>query len=124
MSGLIESQPLLSEACQNYIKNRVTKSGVSILDVLLPEGLPRNSFVMVGGEAGTGKSALVSELAYHTLHEKKEPVIYVVNENSPLSLYHRFLGLGWDIEPFIEAKSLRIVDSFTTMIEQTVFDKD
>ena len=85
---------------QKYWEQSVTKSGVSMLDVLMPQGIPRNSFVMVSGEAGTGKSALVAELAYRTLQEKHEPVIYVVNENSPLSLYHRFLGLGWNIAPF------------------------
>ena len=51
----------------------VTKSGVSMLDVLLPHGLPRNSFVMMGGEAGTGKSALVAELAWKTDEIKSRP---------------------------------------------------
>jgi len=89
----------------------------------MPQGIPRNSFVMVGGEAGTGKSGIVAELAYRTL-KAEEPVIYVINENSPLSLYHRFLGLGWDIEPFIEKKAIRIIDAFTALIYQTAFDKD
>ena len=107
-----------------YWTQIVTKSGVSILDILMPHGFPRNSFVMISGEAGTGKSAIVSELAYRTLLEKEEPVIYVVDENSPLSLYHRFLGLGWDIEPFIESKSLRIIDGFSGLIEQSAYAKD
>ncbi|MFQ6126523.1 MAG: RAD55 family ATPase [Candidatus Heimdallarchaeota archaeon] len=109
---------------KRYWEQSITKSGVSILDVLLPHGIPRNSFVMLGGEAGTGKSAIVTELAYRTLKEKEEPVIYVIDENSPLSLYHRFLGMGWDIEPFIETKSIRIIDAFTALVEETAFDKD
>ncbi len=113
----------LSES-KRYLEQSITKSGVSILDVLMPDGIPRNSFVMVGGEAGTGKSAIVTELAYRTLKEKEEPVIYVIDENSPLSLYHRFLGMGWDIEPFIETKSIRIIDAFTALVEQTAFHKD
>lgn len=113
----------LSES-KRYWEQSITKSGVSILDVLMPDGIPRNSFVMLGGEAGTGKSAIVTELAYRTLQEKEEPVIYIVDENSPLSLYHRFLGMGWDIEPFIETKSIRIIDAFTALVEQTAFHKD
>lgn len=123
--GLVKnSQPILGTVCQEFIENRITKSGVAILDALLPQGIPRNCFVMVGGEAGTGKSALVAELAYRTLHETQEPVIYVLTENSPLALYYRFLGLGWDITPFIEKQTLRIIDIFTPQIYQTPFDKD
>jgi len=124
MNSSKNAQNQLKTDCQKYIENRITKSGVAILDVLLPQGIPRNSFVMVGGEAGTGKSALVAELAYRTLHENQEPVIYVLTENSPLALYHRFLGLGWDIESFIEKQTLRIIDAFTPQINQTPFDKD
>ena len=114
---------MTNEPKKNW-EQSLTRSGVSILDVLMPYGIPRNTFVMLGGEAGTGKSAIVAELAYRTLNEKEEPVIYVIDENSPLSLYHRFLGMGWDIEPFIKNKSIRIIDAFTALIEQTAFDKD
>lgn len=95
--------------CQSVVKNFNT--GVEVLDTLLPDGMPRNVLSLVTGEAGTGKSVLLAELAYRAL-VRGEPAIFVVMEDTALSLIQKFICLNWNIFPYLERGQLRILDGF------------
>ncbi len=83
------------------------------MDSLIEEGIPRNSFILLNGEPGTAKSAVLCEYVYRRLKNTGEPVILVLFQNSPISLIQRFLGLGWDVLPFIGKGILKIIDCFS-----------
>ena len=101
--------------CQSVIKN--FKTGVETLDALLPDGMPRNVLTLVTGEAGTGKSVLLAELAYRAL-ARGEPVVFVVLEDTALSLIQRFICLSWNIFPYLEKGQLRVLDGFAYRIRR------
>ena len=89
--------------------------GVAGLREGLPEGIPRNSFVLISGAAGTRGEALEVELVWRTL-QRNEPAVVVTFTEPPISLVQRFLDLGWNVLPALETDSLRIVDCFTSRI--------
>ncbi|NHI92499.1 MAG: hypothetical protein EAX96_08340 [Candidatus Lokiarchaeota archaeon] len=82
------------------------------IDKLIDNGIPRNSFILINGEPGTGKSAVLCEMIYRRL-KAGEPVILLVLQNSPISVIQRFLGLGWDVLPFIGKGLFKIIDCFS-----------
>ncbi len=94
-------------------------SGVSVLDVALPEGVPRRAFIIVGGEAGTGKTVLLTELAWRAL-ERGEHVIYAILENDPLAVLTRFKRMKWDLESYIKQKKFTIFDGFSHLLDETL----
>ncbi|MFX1511360.1 MAG: RAD55 family ATPase [Promethearchaeota archaeon] len=95
------------------------KSGVSVLDVALPEGVPRRAFIVVGGEAGTGKTVLLTELAWRAL-ERGEHVIYAILENDPLAVLTRFKRLKWNLDPYIKKEKFTIFDGFSHILNETL----
>jgi len=91
--------------------------GVGVLDVLLPMGLPRNNFVLISGESGTGKRIFVTELVHRFAH-RGEPVIYITTDRPPIGLYHRFQSLGWDFHKLVEEGKIHIIDAFSGLVEE------
>ncbi|GAA0222174.1 hypothetical protein GCM10009000_041220 [Halobacterium noricense] len=91
---------------------RQVATGVSGLDDHLPQGLPRNSFVLVSGEGGTRNSAIQAELVWRTLGRDESAVILSFTE-PPVSVVEQFLSLEWNVLPYLEAGQLHIIDCFT-----------
>ncbi|MFX0091240.1 MAG: RAD55 family ATPase [Candidatus Hodarchaeota archaeon] len=90
--------------------------GVSLLDAVLPEGFPTKAFCIVGGEAGTGKSVLLCELAWRSL-ERGESALYIILEHDPNALLNRFDSLGWDVRPYLREGKFKIVDCFSYLLD-------
>lgn len=90
--------------------------GVSAMDRALPQGMPRNSFVLLSGQAGTRGDALGAELIWRTL-ERDEPAVVVTFTEPPVSLLQRFMDLEWNVLPALADDRLHIVDCFTTRLE-------
>jgi len=89
------------------------KLGVKLFDLLIPEGIPRNTLIIIRGEPGTGKVSLLTEIAYRTL-KLSEPVIMVVYGQTPLSLFQRFLSHGWNISDALKGGKIVFLDGFST----------
>ncbi|WP_266079540.1 ATPase domain-containing protein [Haladaptatus caseinilyticus] len=87
-------------------------TGVSALDDHLPEGLPRNSFVLISGEGGTRDNAIQTELIWRTL-ERDEPAVILSFTEPPISIVEQFLSLEWNVLPYLEAGLFHIIDCFT-----------
>lgn len=86
--------------------------GVEPLDFLIPEGVLRGSLIGIFGETGTGKSALLNELAFRFL-ERGEKVIFVLLEDNPFSRVLSMRSLGLDVTRYLEDASLEFLDCFS-----------
>jgi len=95
-----------------YHGHRRFAPGVSALDASLPEGLPRNSFVLLTGQAGTRTEALHAELVWRTLR-RGEPAVVVTFQEPPTSVVETFLTMEWNVLPYLETGQLGILDCFT-----------
>ncbi|WP_231186259.1 ATPase domain-containing protein [Haladaptatus sp. DYF46] len=91
---------------------RQLNTGVSALDDHLPEGLPRNSFVLLSGEGGTRDNAIETELVWRTL-QRGEPAVVVSLTEPPISVVEQFLSLEWNVLPYLEVGLLHVLDCFT-----------
>ncbi|WP_255198328.1 RAD55 family ATPase [Halorarius litoreus] len=104
--------------------HRRAVTGVSALDASLPEGYPRNAFVLVPGEAGTRDRALGAELVWRTL-QRGEPVVFVSFQEPPGAVVQQFLTLEWNVLPYLESGLLHIIDCFTYRLDDRdrMFDR-
>jgi len=116
-------QIFCSEACRDALgaaeldfskspDHRRIRPSVSAFDVSLPQGFPRNAFVLMSGEAGTRDRAVQAELVWRTL-QRGEPAIIVSLQEPPGSVVQQFLTLEWNVLPYLERGQLHIVDAFT-----------
>lgn len=99
-----------------YHGSRYVQTGVSAIDRSLPQGLPRNSFVLLSGQSGTRDEAVLAELVWRAL-ERGEPAIVVSYLDTPASVVQTFVDLNWNVLPFLEAGKLHIVDCFTYRLD-------
>jgi len=124
-----------SEGCRNALADsdrvfteyhgfRRVMPGVSVLDASLPQGIPRNSFVMLKDLAGTRTEAIQAELAWRALR-RGEPVVLMSFLESPVSLIQEFVTLDWNVIPYLESGQLHIVDCFTYRVDdrERMFDR-
>ncbi|WP_332897520.1 ATPase domain-containing protein [Haladaptatus sp. CMSO5] len=86
--------------------------GVSALNTSLPQGAPRNAFVLLSGPAGTRDRALQAELIWRTL-QRDESAIIVSFQEPPGSIVQQFLTFEWNVLPYLERDQLHILDCFT-----------
>lgn len=90
--------------------------GVSALRAGLPQGIPRNSFVLVSGQPGTREEALFGELVWRAL-QRGEPAVVVAFLDTPVSLVQEFVALGWNVLPYLADGRLQILDCFTYRLD-------
>jgi len=88
------------------------KSNIAPIDFGAPEGIPRNSFILLSGSAGTGKSALVCQFAINFMRNN-EPVIYVTFDDDPLSLIKIFESFEWNLSEYASRGLFKLVDGFS-----------
>lgn len=85
-----------------------SRTGISRLDDLLGEGIPRGSSVLVSGVAGTGKTVLLLEFLYRGARAGEKGIMFSFEETEE-RLLASAKGLGWDIVREIERGMLEIV---------------
>ena len=90
--------------------------GVSALRAGLPQGIPRNSFVLVSGQPGTRDEALFGELIWRAL-QRGEPAVVASFLDTPVSLVQQFVALGWNVLPYLADGRLQILDCFTYRLD-------
>ncbi len=90
-------------------------TGVSVLDDLVPNGLPTNALFGCAGPAGSRRPELLTELAWRSL-ERGEPTIIIAAETSPMTVLERFFTLGWNPIPALEDGRLRLIDCLSEQL--------
>jgi circadian clock protein KaiC len=84
------------------------KTGIERLDELLGEGIPRGSSLLIGGVAGTGKTALLMEFIYRGAQMGEKGVVFSFEE-TPERLISTARGMGWDLEAEIARGMVELV---------------
>jgi KaiC/GvpD/RAD55 family RecA-like ATPase len=87
-------------------------SGVAAIDGVLPQGCPRNAFLLCSAQAGTRVGALQAELVWRAL-QRDEPAVLVTFQEPPAAVVERFVTLDWNVLPYLESGQLRVVDCFS-----------
>lgn len=90
----------------------LVKTGISGLDSILLEGIPRGNLILLEGGIGTGKTTLGVEFIYRGASQFDEPGIIVLFEVSPDKIIRDAAQLGWDLPALERAGTLKII--FTT----------
>src|ERR1043166_5707039 len=85
-------------------------TGVDGLDPLIQDGfLPGKSY-LVTGDAGTGKTTACLQFLLKGL-SAGEKAVYVTVDERPSDLLESAASLGWDLQKFIQDKTLVILDA-------------
>jgi len=105
-----------SQVFTEYHGHRRLRTGISALDASLPQGVPRNSLVLLTDLAGTRTEAMQAELVWRAL-ERDEPVVFVSFLEPPVSVVQEFVSLAWNVFPALEAGDMRIVDCFSYRVD-------
>jgi circadian clock protein KaiC len=90
----------------------LVKMGISGLDSILSDGIPRGNLIILEGAVGTGKTTLGVEFVYRGASQFDEPGIIVLFEVSPDRVARDAARLGWDLAALEGAGKLKII--FTT----------
>jgi KaiC/GvpD/RAD55 family RecA-like ATPase len=119
-----DAQGEADHAFTQYHGFRRYETAVDALDASLPQGVPRNSFVMLTDLAGTRSEAIMSELVWRAL-QRGEPVVYVTFLEPPVSVIQKFVTLEWNVLPYLESGQLHILDCFTYRLDDhdRMFDR-
>jgi circadian clock protein KaiC len=84
------------------------KTGISKLDHLLGDGIPRGSSLLIAGVAGTGKTALALEFVYRGALAREKGIVFSFEETQA-RLRATASGFGWDLDKQIERGMIEIV---------------
>jgi circadian clock protein KaiC len=94
------------------LERDLVKTGVSGLDPILSDGIPRTNVILLEGAIGTGKTTLGVEFVYRGASLFGEPGIIVLFEVSPEKLVRDASRLGWDLPALERQGKVKII--FTT----------
>ena len=92
------------------------KTGIKGLDELIGGGLPKNSSILLSGEAGTGKTIFSLQFIYSGAKDFDEAGIYVTFEEKPEELRKEASQFGWDFKKYEAKKKIVIFYSFLITI--------
>jgi circadian clock protein KaiC len=84
------------------------KTGISKLDELLGDGIPRGSSLLIAGVAGTGKTMLSLEFVYRGAEAGEKGIVFSFEETEE-RLRASARGLGWNLDREIERGMVEIV---------------
>ncbi len=74
-------------------------TGIDGLDEILEGGVPANSTVILMGDKGTGKDAILNKFVYQGL-ENGQPGLYVTLDKSPEDVQDDVKYYGWDFQDY------------------------
>ncbi len=74
-------------------------------------GLPVGRTTLVSGTSGTGKTLLAVQFLYNGIVYFDEPGVFITFEESPTDIIKNAYSFGWDIQQFVNAGKLFILDA-------------
>lgn len=87
----------------------LARLGISVLDSVLPEGVPRGSLIIITGAPGMGKTVYLLTAVSRFLREG-EPVVYITVDDDPLFVIDEMASRGFKPEEVVG--KLSIIDGF------------
>jgi circadian clock protein KaiC len=85
-------------------------TGISGLDALLDGGYIRGRSYVVTGDAGTGKTTACLQFLASSL-ASGEKVLYLTVDERPAEILESAAAFSWDLQSYIQSKSLAILDA-------------
>lgn len=82
---------------------------------LFPAGIPRNSFIVVTGEGGSGKSVILSHIVKDVL-SAGEPVIYVSMDDDPSTVLQQLRSFRVAVDDACDKRKFVIIDGFSYLL--------
>ncbi|MEM4451736.1 MAG: RAD55 family ATPase [Thermosphaera sp.] len=89
---------------------------VDILLYVLPEGVKRNSLIIIAGEGGAGKSVLLANIAKSVITEG-EPLLYLTLDDDPATIVEQLKSYNTDVETAFREQRFGIIDGFSYLIK-------
>lgn len=116
-----------SEACRNamreqdhvfteYRGHRWLRPGVAALEAKLPQGLLRNTAILLSAQPGAREAELQAELVWRSLR-RGEPAVLICFQEPPVAAVGRLMDMEWNVLPYLESGDLHILDCFTYRVE-------
>jgi circadian clock protein KaiC len=99
---------LMREPASDDVQVERCRTGISKLDELLGEGIPRGSTLLVSGVAGTGKTVLSLEFIYRGALAGEKGIVFSFEETSE-RLRASARGMGWDFDAQIDRGMIELV---------------
>jgi len=99
------------------------KTGVPLLDTILYEGIPMNSFVTISGEGGIGKTIMLQQMTINFL-KKNFSVIYLTSDETPRAVIQNMDLMGWNVRKYAKNKKLIFIDCITSKIRKPSKDEN
>lgn len=89
--------------------------GVDVLNYILPEGVPRNSLILIKGSGGSGKSIITMHIAREFI-SKGEEVFFVELDDDPETLVDNLSSLSIDPLKLRSENKLFTIDGYSFRI--------
>jgi circadian clock protein KaiC len=99
--------PVMSAHLEHTASRERVLTGVPRLDTMLGGGIYRGSSVLLGGEAGTGKTTLAAKML-ESACAHGERALFVSEEESPAQLVRNMASVGIDLQRWVDAGLLRL----------------
>src|SRR3989338_3471272 len=95
-------------------------SGILGLDEAMQGGFIKNSSVLIGGGAGTGKSILCMQYLVEGIKRFNEPGVFISFEQQEQQILEDFAEFPWDLRRYIEDKKLVILSYAPEQVEKVL----
>ena len=95
-------------------------SGILGLDEAMQGGFIKNSSVLIGGGAGTGKSILCMQCLVEGIKRFNEPGVFISFEQQEQQILEDFAEFPWDLRRYIEDKKLVILSYAPEQVEKVL----
>ena len=80
-----------------------------------------SGLLLLAGPPGVGKSTFCKQSIYNSLSDGN-PIVYMATEESPPMIVETMSKFGWDPSPYMEKGTMRIIDSFSHMSDDSLFN--
>lgn len=102
-------EKLEDKSSTKLVPHERVATGVPGLDEVIEGGLVKDSSVLVGGGAGSGKTIFCMQFLINGIDQYNEPGIFISFEQSPEEIISDFQRFNWGIEKKIKQKKLALL---------------
>lgn len=88
----------------------------NLFKYMLPNGIRRNTLLILAGEGGSGKSVILAHLVKDALL-KNEAVIYVALDDDPQTIVSQLQSFGINSGEFCDKKLFMIIDGYSYLLK-------